>query len=209
MSSYDLERRSGDDATFDRAESGTPGARTRTASLAGAGAVQRSPALPSAAREPTREEDPFSVHLDGVVQRREAADGGAPATAAAADRGGDELGIRTAYSKIVPGIDHVFLEFDDGYSVGFSRRDEDPPGECRIYSPDPSVDRVHTRHPCRRKRDDVSKNKPAAEIKQQIRTYAETVSPGRYNVITNNCGDWVRRAQDQAWLVPETPWHIY
>lgn len=209
MSDYDLERRRTEDLSADHAAAGTPGARTRTASLGSSGAaVQRSPALPSAS--PTAHDaDPFSLHLDGAVQLRAADDAGERGAPAATATESDDLGVQTHYSTIFPGIDHVFLAFDDGYSVGFSRRDEDPPGECRIYSPDPSVERVHTRHDCRRKRDATSRGKTSAEIKQQIRTYAETVPPGRYHVVTNNCGDWVRRALDQAWCRPETPGHIY
>ena len=160
---------------------------------------------------------------EAAVQKKEDGGGGAEGAsaegeaAAATESDAPDVFICFVPLAVLPSwlpsetfIDHAFLSFGDGWSAGFTALDGEPSSAARVHIPEPrSGDGRVTRHAARRKTDATSKKKTSAEIKQQIKTYAETVSPGRYNVITNNCGDWVKRAFDQAWLRPETPGHVY
>lgn len=186
---------------------GSPGARSRTASrAAGSGVVQRAVAADAPRATAGPADDPFALHL--ASGERDGADADAPA-AARVDRSHEPTGVFTCYTQIIPGVDHVYIAFEDGYTVGFSRGPGEGMDDIRLQSPEPGRANEIARHPTRRRRDPECRSKTAAEIQAQIRHYVATVDPGPYHLIGNNCGDWVRRALEQAWLVPETPWRIY
>jgi Domain of unknown function (DUF4157) len=141
----------------------------------------------------------------------------AAASGAAPTAEPDAVGVFISYVKLaalpdwMPEIaSHCFIAFDDGWTAGFTKVGDDSKTDARVHIPEPRAAEsgVH-RVEARRKSDATSRGKTSAQIKQQIKTYAETVSPGRYNLITNNCGMWVKRALGQAWLVPETPGYVY
>ncbi len=42
-----------------------------------------------------------------------------------------------------------------------------------------------------------------------IKNEAASGSPGTYGVVSNNCGDWVKKTLDKCCMVGSVPWHIY
>jgi hypothetical protein len=128
----------------------------------------------------------------------------------------------SVFPKFVPSntlADHAFIQFDDGWSAGFTIQDEEQGKEnkpkktkkdARIHIPEPRRnDPRKVVYSTERKEDSTSQSKTSAEIKQAIKTYAQTVDPGRYNLVTNNCGNWVQKAFNASFLKPNTPWHLY
>jgi hypothetical protein len=106
-------------------------------------------------------------------------------------------------------IDHAFIEFDDGWSAGFTRQEGESKEDARIISPEPRRnDPRKTCYAAERKDSEECQTKPSNEIKRCIQTEARK-DPGRYHAILNNCGDWVKRTFNNCCLKPKTPGHIY
>lgn len=104
---------------------------------------------------------------------------------------------------------HAFIEFDDGWSAGFTMLEGEKKEDARVISPEPR--RNDSRKWCfnaERKDSEECQSKPINDIKSCIQAEARK-DPGKYHLIGNNCGDWVKRTFDNCCLKPKTPWHIY
>ncbi|MBU3967811.1 MAG: DUF4157 domain-containing protein [Euryarchaeota archaeon] len=104
---------------------------------------------------------------------------------------------------------HAFIEFDDGWSAGFTMLEGESKEDARVISPEPR--RNDSRKWCfnaERKDSEECQSKPINDIKSCIKAEARK-NPGKYHLIRNNCGDWVKRTFDNCCLKPNTPWHIY
>ncbi len=104
---------------------------------------------------------------------------------------------------------HAFIEFDDGWSAGFTMLEGENKEDARVISPEPR--RNDSRKWCfnaERKDSEECQSKPINDVKSCIQAEARK-NPGKYHLIRNNCGDWVKRTFDNCCLKPNTPWHIY
>lgn len=106
-------------------------------------------------------------------------------------------------------VDHAFIEFDDGWSAGFTMLEGESKEDARIIPPEPRRnDPRKTCYDAERKDSAECQAKPSSDIKRCIQTEAGK-DPGRYHFIWNNCGDWVKRTFNNCCLKPKTPGHIY
>ncbi len=105
---------------------------------------------------------------------------------------------------------HAFIEFDDGWSAGFTMLEGESKEDARIISPEEPRQNDSRKWCFNAERNDSEEclAKPSNEIKSCIQTEAGK-NPGKYHLIRNNCGDWVKRTFNNCCLKPKTPWHIY